>query len=152
MKSKIGVKKKKKKKPWECLHPRERLFTAGLGVSFTAQRSPQGKPTRNACPALPTANICVAVLKSRDSTKFSCLDKGDSILTWVGAAGYSPSSGRACNPWPETARLDQPVLSKPEREENLMEREGPSNYSLFSLITLAASPSPYLHPWHQSSN
>lgn len=97
-------------------------------------------------------HLCVAVLKSRDSTKFSCVDKGDSILTWVGAAGYSPSSGRACNPWPETARLDQPVLSKPEREENLMEREGPSNYSLFSLIILAASPSPYLHPWHQSSN
>lgn len=103
MKSKTGEFKKKKKAMGVFASKREAVYS-WAGSFFHGKKISPGKTHPKCLPCSSHCkHLCVAVLKSRDSTKFSCVDKGDSILTWVGAAGYSPSSGRACNPWPETA-------------------------------------------------
>lgn len=70
----------------------------------------------------------------------------------------SPLPGCAhCGRWAVGSRGDtqgrDTRLAEPVLHRDLMGREGqPGNYSLLALITLAASPSPYLHRFRKSSN
>lgn len=71
-------------------------------------------------------------------------------ITALGAPGAAGNvlalpAGYGADPRPGTPDRLSRSSPNPKARKDLMERVGHGNYSLLALITLAASPSPYLH-------